>query len=94
MISLFGVIFCNVMYWLCKNIAVLFISIKSNPKGTKHLTMQPDASATHERNDNENEPVSKTNMLLNKAKGDNIKQQADINETKEKQLTQADSMSE
>ena len=55
--------------------------------------MQPAASATRERNGNDNEAMSKTNMLLNTAKGDNL-EQADINKTKEKQLTQSDSMSE
>ena len=55
--------------------------------------MQPAASATREINDNDNELMSKTNMLLNKAKRDNLKQ-ADMNKTDEKQLTQSDSMSE
>ena len=55
--------------------------------------MQPADSATRERKDNDNEPMSKTNMLVNTAKGDNLKQ-ADMNKTKEKQLTQPDSMSE
>ena len=54
--------------------------------------MQPDASVTRQRNDNENEPVSKT-MLLNTAKGDKLKQ-ADMDKTNENQLTQSDSMSE
>ena len=55
--------------------------------------MQPAASLTSLRNDNDNEPMSKTNMLVNTAKGDNLKQ-ADMNKTKEKQLTQPESMSE
>ena len=55
--------------------------------------MQPAASATREINDNDNEPMSKTDMLLNKVKVDNMKQ-ADMNKTKEKQLTQSDSISE
>ena len=55
--------------------------------------MQPAVSATRERNGNNHEPMSKTNMLLNTAKDDNLKQ-ADMNKTKEKQLAQSDSMSE